>query len=168
MSPMMVAEARENLADFGNVQVSRTDGFSLREFPADSFDLVFSAGMFGYLDPAPALGMLDEVRRVLRPSGHLVFNLELIDAASSGERLLDAARQAARRRHKSGNVERPYCLAQIEAWLQTVDMRLVSATLGMDAGGRAGRTNVVARSEPAREATPPRPEAVWPQYRFLR
>ncbi len=145
VSRAMVAEARRNLAGRANVRVAQTDGFTLREFADEAFDLVFAAGLFGYVDPAQALGLLDEVRRVLRGEGILAFNLELIDGPRQAEAALARARDGARNRRVSASIERPYCLAQIDAWLRTAGLHLLRPGPADEDAFSSDRTNVVAR-----------------------
>ena len=66
LSPGMVAQARSRLP--ASVRLMVGDAESLPFSPA-SFDVVVSASSFHYW-PSPARG-LDELRRVLRPGGHL-------------------------------------------------------------------------------------------------
>jgi ubiquinone/menaquinone biosynthesis C-methylase UbiE len=68
LSPGMVAQARNRLP--ARVRLLVGDAEAL-PFPSGSFDVVVSASSFHYW-PAPARG-LDELRRVLRPGGHLIL-----------------------------------------------------------------------------------------------
>ncbi len=141
VSRRMVSEARQNLAAHPNVRVEVSNGFSLAGFADRSFDLVLAAGVFGYLDPAQLLGLFDEIHRVLRDDGTLMFSIELIDDPLGADAALERARHGARHRRVSASVERPYCRAQLEAWLRIAE--LVPA--GVNHDGEAGRSNVVAR-----------------------
>jgi hypothetical protein len=58
--------------------VAATDAYTLRDFSAGSSGLVLAAGELTLSRPTPA-GMLDEVSRVLRPSGVLIANYTVLD-----------------------------------------------------------------------------------------
>jgi SAM-dependent methyltransferase len=145
ISQTMVAEARRNLAEIDNVTVAATDGFSLHEYGDRSFDLVFAAGMFGYIEPGPALALFDEVGRVLRPGGVFAFNLALIDNPDQAREALRLAGVEGRKRRFSGRVERPYCRAQVEMLLGLAGLTMLAPDT--EAARREGlvRTSVVAR-----------------------
>jgi SAM-dependent methyltransferase len=145
VSPTMVAEARRNLAGIGNITVSATDGYSLREFEDESFGLVAAAGMFGYIEIGPALAMFDEVRRVLCAGGVFAFNLALIDGGDWAREALRVAAVERDKRRFSGRVERPYCLAQIEALLELAGLTMISPEPGAEPVSGLVRTSVVAR-----------------------
>ncbi len=68
LSPGMVAQARSRLPPSARLLVGDAQGLP---FSPASFDVVVSASSFHYW-PAPARA-LDELRRVLRPGGHLVI-----------------------------------------------------------------------------------------------
>lgn len=73
VSEEMVAEARRHLADRLNVEVRRTSGLDLADFPDGSFDLVFSYLVFQHLpDAALTYAYVREAGRVLRAGGHLL------------------------------------------------------------------------------------------------
>jgi len=124
-SRAMVAEARENLAALPNVRVAATDGFTLEEFGDGQFDLVFGQGIVGYLDPNPALALLDEVSRVLKPRGVCVFNFLTIDHRADASVLLDSVRRQARARRFHGATDRAYSLAQIGAMYELAGLRVI-------------------------------------------
>lgn len=147
LSRAMVEEARRTLARHANVEVRVTNGFELREFADRSFDLVFAAGVIGYIDPVQLLGLLDEVRRVLRDGGELLFSVALIDEQQVAESLLAAARAAAKHRRPSGIVDRPYCLAQIDGLLRLSGLELVEPRPG-ESVTATWRANVIARRPP--------------------
>jgi ubiquinone/menaquinone biosynthesis C-methylase UbiE len=73
-SAAMVERARRRCADLPHVRIERVDGPSI---PADdaSFDVAISMLSFRYLDWDP---MMAELRRVLRPSGHLLI-IDMVD-----------------------------------------------------------------------------------------
>jgi SAM-dependent methyltransferase len=149
MSATMVREAVKNLAPQANVLVQITNGRTLEEFGDNTFDLVFAAGMFGYVESTFFLALLDEMQRVLRPGGVVVFNEMLVDDDQEAEYLLTMARKAARRGHISGTVERPLTVAQIEKWGRLVGLELVSAEPGEPDGSGLRRRIVVARATDA-------------------
>jgi SAM-dependent methyltransferase len=122
VSRTMVKEATENLADHDNVRCQKVDGFTLSAFADESFDLVFAQGVLTYMDPGPLLALLDEVQRVLRPSGTCVFNFATIDDELLAQYLLEAARTDARRRRVSPAHERPYAETQIQAMYRAVGL----------------------------------------------
>jgi SAM-dependent methyltransferase len=68
LSPGMVARARGRLP--ASVRLLVGDAETL-PFPAGSFDVIVSVSSFHYW-PSPARG-LEELRRVLRPGGHLIL-----------------------------------------------------------------------------------------------
>jgi SAM-dependent methyltransferase len=145
VSPTMVAEARRNLAGIENIEVSATDGFSLREYRDASFEVVLAAGVFGYIEIGPALAMFDEVRRVLGVGGVFAFNLALIDSPDqAGEAVRLAAIERDKRRF-SGRVERPYCRAQIEALLNVAGLTMLEPASDAEPAPGLARTSVIAR-----------------------
>lgn len=146
MSRAMVEEATRELRDFANVRVLQTDGFTLGGFGDQTFDLVFAAGMFGYVEAGPALGLLDEIHRVLRPGGALVINLTLLDDGEDRVAyFVEHARAAARKKHGSGTVERPYALTQMTAWFDAVGLSLVAPQTAVDRSVGTWRSTLVAR-----------------------
>lgn len=141
----MVAEAAENLVAYPNVKVAQTGGYGLPEFGEHSFDVVFAQGVLGYLDPNPLLAMLDEVARVLRPSGLCVFNFATIDHPRDVEWQLDAVREQARRHRFSGATDRVYTRSQLVAMYQAVGLEVLPSA---DSSG-PGRVVITGRRAPA-------------------
>jgi SAM-dependent methyltransferase len=137
----MVKEARENLAGYDNVRCERVGEASLSIIADDSVDVVFGQGVLTYMDPAALLALLDEVHRVLRPSGTCVFNFVTIDDEASVRYLLQAVRAGARKGRFSPAVERPYAKSQIEAMYRAVGLDVIPPP----SGDARGRTNVVGR-----------------------
>ncbi len=76
-SPRMLAEAqrRTRAANRTHWSFVRGDAFSL-PFATASFDLVFSVRFVRRLEPAGRAGLYAELRRVLRPGGHLVLDAQ--------------------------------------------------------------------------------------------
>ena len=75
-SPRMLAEARRRTRDQGlDWSFLRGDGFAL-PFATGAFDLVFSVRFVRRFEPAPRRQLYAEVRRVLRPGGHLVIDAQ--------------------------------------------------------------------------------------------
>jgi SAM-dependent methyltransferase len=76
ISERMVSQARALNADRPGCEFLVNPAGDLRLFPDQSFDLAYSTLVLQHLpDPAQALGYVDELVRVLRPGGLLVFRL---------------------------------------------------------------------------------------------
>src|SRR5262249_37847192 len=75
-SPRMLAEARRRTQARGLAwRFVRGDGFAL-PFATATFDLVLSARFVRRFEPAPRARLYAEIRRVLRPGGHLVLDAQ--------------------------------------------------------------------------------------------
>ena len=75
-SPNMLAEVRRRTRARGQSwQFVRGDGFTL-PFAAGSFDLVYTIRFIRHFDRAGRDAIYRELRRVLRPGGHLVFDAQ--------------------------------------------------------------------------------------------
>jgi ubiquinone/menaquinone biosynthesis C-methylase UbiE len=75
-SPRMLAEARRRTHEHGRRwSFVRGDGFAL-PFASRSVDLVFSVRFVRRFEPAPRQKLYAEMRRVLRPGGHLVLDAQ--------------------------------------------------------------------------------------------
>jgi SAM-dependent methyltransferase len=75
-SPRMLAEARRRTGARGlRWSFVRGDGFAL-PFASGAFDLVFSLRFVRRFEPAPRRRLYAELRRVLRPGGHLVLDAQ--------------------------------------------------------------------------------------------
>jgi ubiquinone/menaquinone biosynthesis C-methylase UbiE len=75
-SPNMLAEARRRTRAAGLVwEFVRGDGFAL-PFRSASFDLIFSTRFVRRFEPEPRRALYAEIRRVLRPGGHLVLDAQ--------------------------------------------------------------------------------------------
>ncbi|MGZ4395472.1 MAG: class I SAM-dependent methyltransferase [Gaiellaceae bacterium] len=115
MSPLLLDEAKQALAGAGNVRFVQTDGATLAGIADESVDLVYAQGVFSFLDPNPMLAALDEIRRVLRPDGHLVFNAYTVDRPAWAARTLSQVRDSARRGRFGGAHNRAYTEPQLRA-----------------------------------------------------
>ena len=76
VSARMVEVARRRAADHPRVEVRACSGFDLADFADEAFDLVCAADSFPYVTeagPSLARALFSEVRRVLRPGGHLAL-----------------------------------------------------------------------------------------------
>jgi SAM-dependent methyltransferase len=75
-SPRMLSEARRRTRENGLTwSYVRGDGFAL-PFATGAFDLVFSVRFVRRFEPAPRRQLWAEMRRVLRPGGHLVIDAQ--------------------------------------------------------------------------------------------
>lgn len=75
-SPRMLLEARRRTRERGlRWQLVRGDGFAL-PFASESFDLVFSVRFVRRFEHAARNRLYTEIRRVLRPGGHLVLDAQ--------------------------------------------------------------------------------------------
>ena len=75
-SPRMLVEARRRTRERGLVwNLVRGDGFAL-PFASAQFDLVFSVRFVRRFEPEPRRRLYAEIRRVLRPGGHLVLDAQ--------------------------------------------------------------------------------------------
>ena len=75
-SPRMLGEARRRTAARGlRWSFARGDGFAL-PFATGSFDFAFSIRFVRRFEPAPRRRLYAELRRVLRPGGHLVLDAQ--------------------------------------------------------------------------------------------
>lgn len=127
VSSVLLAEARENLAALPNVDFVQTSGYGTSPLDEASFDLVYAQGVFSYLEPIPAVALLDGVCRVLRPGGVSFINFFTINQPGGEEYALRTARTVANRGRVSGSAMRPYIASQVQAMhtlvgLEAVDM----------------------------------------------
>jgi ubiquinone/menaquinone biosynthesis C-methylase UbiE len=70
----MLALAKQQLQQHGNVRIQRTDGFTLKDFPDVSFELVYSHDVFVHFSSMQVLPYLKEISRVLTPGGKAVIS----------------------------------------------------------------------------------------------
>jgi ubiquinone/menaquinone biosynthesis C-methylase UbiE len=124
-SVTMLAEARQSLGGFSNVELLHAQGFLLDAFADASFDLVFSQGLTPYLDPLEVLAMLSEAARVLRPGGACVVNFDTIDTTEGMRRATATARESARSRRFRSTAPRPYTLEFVAALFRTAGFRTI-------------------------------------------
>jgi len=75
IAPSMIALAREHdeLPDRCSYLLNETG--DLRQFADDSFDLVYSSRTLQHMEPVLSLGYVEELLRVARPDGLVVFQL---------------------------------------------------------------------------------------------
>jgi SAM-dependent methyltransferase len=146
VSRPLLYEARRNLTGFANVRFHWSNGFTLAGLADASFDAAFGAGVFGFLEARQTLALYDEIRRVLRPGGALVFNQALFEGREEIERMLSSARAGGPRAWVAGCEERPYCLAQIRAWLEAAGFELEAPGPGEPPPPAGARAVIVARA----------------------
>ena len=130
VSPAMVAEAAENLADFPNVSTVLTRGVSLAPLDDDSFDLAFAQGVLSYLEVNHGLALLDELARVVKPGGTLVVNAFTMDRPEWRADQLERVRLAAGRNRFTAGLFRSYSEAQVRAMVEAVGFEVVEAGYG--------------------------------------
>src|SRR5205807_1056826 len=97
---------------------------TLAGLPTATFDVVYAHAVFFLFDLVPALGLFDEIRRILRPGGAAVISFRTIDQPVWAAQALTDSRIAMRRGHGAGRF-RPYTTAQLEAMLDLVGMPAV-------------------------------------------
>ena len=124
LSPLLLAEARQALAEAGNVRFVQSEGVTLAGIADESVDLVFAQGVFSYLDPNPMLAILDEIRRVLHADGRLVFNAYTVDRPGWAARTLSQVRDSAARGRFGGTHFRAYTEAQLRAACATAGLEV--------------------------------------------
>ena len=77
VSTAMIKESKVWLHDCPNVQTLETSGVDLKEFPDNTFDLVYSYVVFQHM-PRPVFSQyLGEINRVLKSGGYLAFQLPI-------------------------------------------------------------------------------------------
>jgi SAM-dependent methyltransferase len=136
VSRLMINRARANLAAHSNIDYRLVGGRRLDGLATATFDVVYAHAVFFLFDLVPALGILDEVSRVLRPGGAAVISIKTIDHPLRAAEALTDARLAMRRGRGAGRF-RPYTTAQFEAMFELVGMPVVDrcATDGDDPQG---------------------------------
>lgn len=135
----LLAEAKENLAQFGNVEFTDVDGMALdRVFATQSFDLIFAHDVFVTIDPDLTVAILDSASRILRPGGHLAASFLTIDHDESRREQLRLIREAAAKGRFGISHPRTYTEAQVEAMFEMVGLEIVARSYA-DHGDGPGR-----------------------------
>jgi ubiquinone/menaquinone biosynthesis C-methylase UbiE len=114
----MLDEARENLSSHSNVRFVQNAGATLGALADSSFDVVYAHDVLLCFELNPALAMLDEIRRVLRPGGSCVVSFVTIDSEAAAERQLANVRAAAARNRFPAIERRAYTSAQVDRMLE--------------------------------------------------
>jgi SAM-dependent methyltransferase len=136
VSPVMVREAAENLAEFPHASTFLARGFTLRPLVDGSFDLAYAQGVLSYLEPNQGLALLDELHRVVRPGGTLVVNAFTMERPEWAREQLEAVRHSARRGRFTAGLFRPYCEAQVRAMVAASGFDVVDAGYGAQLAAR--------------------------------
>jgi SAM-dependent methyltransferase len=131
VSRLMIERARVHLADHSNIDYRLVGARTLGVFPSATFDVVYAHAVFFLFDLVPALGLLDEVCRILRPGGAAVISVRTIDRPLWAAQALTDTRIAMRRGHGAGRF-RPYTTAQLEAMFELVGMPVVDRGISDD------------------------------------
>jgi ubiquinone/menaquinone biosynthesis C-methylase UbiE len=124
VSRFMIDTARTQLVEHSNVDFRLVDGRTLSAFPAATFDVIYSHAVFYLFDLVPALGLIDEMRRVLRPGGMAVISFRTIDQPLWAAQALTDSRVVLRRGHGAGHF-RPYTSAQLTEMFALVGLPVV-------------------------------------------
>src|SRR5207253_3179409 len=107
VSRVMIGQARTQLVDHSNIEFRLVDGRTLNAFPASTFDVIYAHAVFYLFDLVPALGLMDEMRRVLRPEGTAVITFRTIDQPLWAAQALTDSRVAMRRCHGARHADQP-------------------------------------------------------------
>lgn len=124
VSRLMINSARTHLADHSNIDYRLVGGWSLGGFPAATFDVVYAHAVFYAIDLLPALGLLDEVCRILRSGGVAVISFKTIDRPLWAAQALTETRSVMHQGRGAAHF-RPYTTAQLEAMFELVGMPVV-------------------------------------------
>ena len=124
VSRLMINRARANLAAHSNIDYRLVGGRRLGGFPAATFDVVYAHAVFFLFDLVPALGILDEVCRILRSGGVAVISFKTIDRPLWAAQALTETRSVMHQGRGAGRF-RPYTTAQLEAMFELVGMPVV-------------------------------------------
>jgi ubiquinone/menaquinone biosynthesis C-methylase UbiE len=130
VSPVMVADASENLEEFPNASVFLARGYTLEPLPDRSFDVAFAQGVLSYLEVNQGLALLDELWRVVRPGGTVVVNAFTMDRPGWRAEQLEAVRLAAKRGRFTAGLYRSYSEAQVRAMVETAGFEVVEYGYG--------------------------------------
>ena len=71
-----LTEAKINLKDFNNVSFQKINGYDLRVFDDNYFDLVYSFTTFFHFDFELVLKYFEEIKRVLKPAGIAIIEFK--------------------------------------------------------------------------------------------
>lgn len=138
ISAELLAEAKQNLAEYGNVEFPRVEGGAVdRTFGPEAFDLVFAHDVFVTLDPDLTVAILDAARGVLRPGGHLAASFLTIDHEASRQEQLRLVREAAAKGRFGISHPRTYAAAQVDAMFEMVDLEIVARSYANQDPGRS-------------------------------
>jgi SAM-dependent methyltransferase len=86
VSPEMIAQSKEYLAQFPNVTTCCGDGSSLSPFENQTFDFVFSYVVFPHIPDKDIIRQyIHETKRVLKPGGLFKFLVKYKDWEGAGE-----------------------------------------------------------------------------------
>jgi ubiquinone/menaquinone biosynthesis C-methylase UbiE len=94
ISTNMLAAASERLDRLNNVRLVHLSGAGLREFPDDSFDVVYAANMFAHLDEIDRWQYVEEAFRVLRPGGRIYVDNVDLESHEGWTMFVDHARRS--------------------------------------------------------------------------
>ena len=130
ISKAMVNEAREALSHFTNVTCEVTDGFTLREFVDQQFDVVYGVGIAPFMYPNQLLAILAEVARVLRPGGVCVTNYTVLDDPDVAQQHLERSLEDGRAKRARGGVEHAYLLDGVLAFHQIAGLTVLEPAPG--------------------------------------
>jgi SAM-dependent methyltransferase len=122
VAPLLLDEARGNLAHHDNVVFRLSPGYALAAFPDDAFDVVFAHDVFVNLDPDPVLALLDAAARTVKPGGVVVASFYTIDRPEWRRASLEKLRRAVAQGRFAASSARPYAAAQVDAWFRTVGL----------------------------------------------
>lgn len=126
VSATMLNDTRRTLGAYAAVEYRLLDGRSLTGLADGTFDLVYAHAVFYYFDLVPALGMLDEVRRVLAPGGMCVLSFRVINDRRAADDAMQDARRVRARGLGSGRF-RPYTEAQVRSMFELAGLPVASS-----------------------------------------
>jgi SAM-dependent methyltransferase len=102
-SASLLREARVQLREHSNVHYVHNQGWTLPGIADRSVDLVFSQGLFGYIEPRAIVALAGEIHRVLKANGRFMFSVFTFRRGETGGRIREAFAHAdARGRIHSG------------------------------------------------------------------